>query len=387
VTTEKSKRPRGTGSVFQRAGSANFWIQYHRNGRPFRESAHTTKEKQAEKFLQQRLAEVSTGNFIGPRIERILVSELMDDLLLQYQTGVIKGLKSAEWAQRRWKLHLDPFFGHLRAVQVSTDLLNGYIQHRQSEGAENATINRELALMRRAFQRGLVAMPAKVMRIPPFPRLTENNARQGFLEDAQYSKLAAEAAKVGLWFRAMLAVASNFGWRKGEVLTLRVRQVDLLSRVIRLEQGTTKNGEGRTVKMTEEVYVLLSACVLGKRPDDYVFTREGGKRVVSFRKMWENVCVNAGCPGLLFHDLRRTGARNLRRLGVNEGTIMSIGGWKTASVFRRYDIVSEDDITDAAARLDAKRQKQSVTEFNDSLDTVDPKNGQLRYSTIHSRPV
>jgi len=370
VITEKAKRPRGTGSVFQRAGSANFWIQYHRNGRPFRESAHTTKEKTAEKFLQQRLAEVSTGSFIGPRVERILVSELMDDLLLQYETGVIAGQRSVVTSKRRWKKHLEPFLGHLRAVQVSTTVLTSYVQQRQENQAQNGTINRELALLRRAFQRGFEAMPQKVMRVPHFPRLAENSARQGFLEDAKYDKLASECAREGLWLRTALAVASNLAWRKGELLNLRVRQVDLQSRVIRLESGATKNGEARVASMTSEVAVLIEACIAGKGPDDFVLTRDDGKRVKDFRIAWSNACASAGVPGLLFHDLRRTGARNLRRLGVDEGVIMKIGGWKTRSVFERYNIVSLDDLSDAAARLDEKRRKQTVPDFEDDSTKV-----------------
>jgi integrase len=58
-------------------------------------------------------------------------------------------------------------------------------------------------------------------------------------------------------------------------------------------------------------------------------------------------------PGLLFHDLRRTAARNLRRAGIAEGVIMKIGGWRTRSVFERYAIVSQMDIQEAMQEWEA----------------------------------
>ncbi len=193
----------------------------------------------------------------------------------------------------------------------------------------------------------------------------------------------------------MLAVAYNFGWRLGEVVGLRVRQIDLSDRTITLEVGTTKNGRGRTVKMTNEVFTLLSACVSKKAKDDYVFTRDGGKAVHDFRDTWHSVCIRAGvgkyvcadCDriinepkcncgsrkrryvGLLFHDLRRSGVRNLRRLGVAESVAMKISGHVTASIFKRYDIIEQADLEDAAARLDAK-QKSNAAEFGQSLGRV-----------------
>lgn len=214
-----------------------------------------------------------------------------------------------------------------------------------------------MSLLLRAFTIGFEASPRKVAQIPPFPRLQENNVRTGFLTDDQYDRLAAECAKEGLWLRAILAVAYNFGWRKGE-LKLRVKQVNLLERKIRLEVGTTKNGAGRIVKMTDEVFELLKLCVQGKQPDDFVFTREDGSPVLDFRGAWENACERAGVPDLLFHDLRRSAARNLRREGAAEGTIMRVGGWKTRSVFERYNIIDEDDLDDAAERLNAKRRER-----------------------------
>src|ERR1019366_7699060 len=112
----------------------------------------------------------------------------------------------------------------------------------------------------------------------------------------------------------------------------------------------------RVVRITSEVYQLLSACAAGKGPQDFVFTRDDGKPVFDFRTAWEHACERAGCPDLLFHDLRRTAARNLRRLGVSEGVVMRIGGWRSRNGFERYNIVDEQDLADAARRLDEKRE-------------------------------
>ena len=96
--------------------------------------------------------------------------------------------------------------------------------------------------------------------------------------------------------------------------------------------------------MTPTVYAILKALCDGKQPGDRVFTRDDGSPVLSFRKTWGRVTAAAGVPDLLFHDLRRTGARNMRDLGIPEGVIMQIAGWKTRSVFNRYAMVSRSDL-------------------------------------------
>ena len=87
--------------------------------------------------------------------------------------------------------------------------------------------------------------------------------------------------------RAILAAAYTFGFRRSELLRLRVRQVDLLARTIHLDAGTTKNDDGRTVKMTQEVWELLAPCVRDKEPDDHVFTRAGNAPVLDLQYMVE----------------------------------------------------------------------------------------------------
>jgi len=315
----------------------------------YRESTHKTDEKEAQDFLTLRLGEIVTGNFSGPKTERVRIDELADDFLRDYR---INGKRSLDDVEARWKLHLKPFFGDLRAIDVSSDLVARYVEKRQEQKAKNATINRELAALKRMFHLGQKATPPKVNRIPAFPRLAENNIRKGFLEDGQYRKLFGSCAEN--WFQAIVEVGRTYGWRVGELLNMRVKQVDLLSRTIRLEPGTTKNRDGREVTMTRRVHELLKLCVFGKRAEDSVFTRSNGQPVRDFRGTRAKACKEAGVPGLLFHDLRRTAARNLRRSGVAEGVIMKIGGWRTRSVFERYAIVSQADIAEAIGRLEIR---------------------------------
>ena len=116
----KMSRPKGTGCIYRRAGTSAWWVKYSRNGKPFSESSHTTDKRKAEKILKHRLAQIQTGTFIGPQTERIRLEELADDFLRDYR---INGRKSVEHVLGRWNLHLKPFCGVLRAVEVSSPLL------------------------------------------------------------------------------------------------------------------------------------------------------------------------------------------------------------------------------------------------------------------------
>ena len=380
MTQPTNKRPRGTGSILVRKRSPFLWIQYHRDGKPYRESAGTSDRKKAQRMLQQRLNEVASGNFLTPQDRKVRVSELAEGFLRDYK---INERKSLDDAQTRWDLHVKPVFGHLRANAVTSDQINKYVDQRQQEGAAVATINRELAALKRMFKLGQKTTPPKVLRMPNFPSLQEHNVRKGFVEHQAYKKLAAAAGKVGLWLRAMFETAYTYGWRDAELKNLRVRQVDLLNRTIRLDPSDTKNREGRIVVITETLHSLIASCVAGKLTDDYVFTRDNGKPVRDFRESWANICADVGVPDLLFHDLRRTAVRNMVRDGIPEKVAMTISGHKTRSTFERYNIVDEADLREAAMKTEAARlQREREFSATDSDTAQKPSSDVTASKTL-----
>ncbi len=379
-----ARRDPGTGSVYRQPGCKTWTISYYANGRRVREKTGRRDKQAAQQVLTQKLAKIADGTYVLPtRRPPVLVSGLWAAVERDYLNNQRKSLHSA---QLRWKKHLASFFGDWQARNLGNADENGrtpidrYVDDRREQGAKNASINRELAVLRRALRLG------KVTPLPQFPHLKENNVRLGFVEDDAYAALTSRAD--ALWLRCFLELAFVYGWRKTELLGMRVRQVDLKVRTIRLDPGTTKNEEGREVVMTDTVNALLKQAIAGKGPDDFVFTREDGSPVRDFRRVWQNICVRAGlgeticrkcgkpasgrkCEcgshelryrGLIVHDLRRSAARAYRRAGIAESVIMKIGGWKTRQIFERYNVKDSKDIAEAVAAREERRMQQPATE-------------------------
>ncbi|MGD0950027.1 MAG: tyrosine-type recombinase/integrase [Candidatus Binatia bacterium] len=347
IYRRRRKRPDGT--VIE---GETWWIKYYANGRAHRESAETASEKEARQLLKLREGDVARGVPHVPRTTRVRCKELTDDVIRDYR---VNGKRSLEDAKRRIVKHLVPFFGERRAAAITTADIQQYTEQRQGAGASNGEINRELSLLRRAFNLG--ARAGKVLRPPYVPMLKEDNVRTGFFERAQFEDVRAQLPAD---IQPVVHFAYLTGWRvPSEVQPLQWRQVDFHAGTVRLKAGSTKNGEAREFPFTAELRALLEQQRAHTdqvqreqgRIIPYVFHRQG-KPILYFKDAWESACKAAGCPGMIRHDFRRTAVRNLVRAGIPERVAMTMTGHKTRSVFERYNIVSPGDLRDAARRLD-----------------------------------
>jgi integrase len=354
---------RGDGTLIRVEGQANWFSVLCVRGKQHEISTGTPDLKLAKRVHRQKLDELATDRqglkqFTTPQHRQLQFGSLLDDLVSDYRVRRVKSLGSV-------LSHLKPLrehFGDWRALEITFRAIEAYITKRREDEKSNATINRELELLRRALR--LAHDRQLLPSIPKVRVLTENNTRQGFFERPD---LEAVVAALPAYLQDFTRFAYLTGWRKGEIISLRWTDVDQDAGAIRLRPEAAKTGRGRTVMLEGDLVELIDrrwqARLIeqdGKvRVSDLVFHRDG-EPVGDFRKAWATACQAAGVPDKLFHDLRRTAARNMVRAGVPERVAMAVTGHLTRSMFDRYNIVSEDDLRMAA---------QKTTMYVDTLPT------------------
>jgi integrase len=252
--------------------------------------------------------------------------------------------------------HLREYFSGTRAKDITTDRIIAYTAFRRAEKAEAATVNRELAALKRALRSA--ARAGKVAQAPDFSLLREDNARKGFFEPEQFHRVLKHLPN---YLKRGFEVAYITGWRvPSEVLTRRWQHVDLDGGWLRLEPGESKNYEGRMFPTTPELTGILTRQLERTRRLEkaigriipWVFHREGTP-IKDYYEAWDKACSLAGVPDRLAHDLRRTAVRNLERAGVARSAAMKMTGHKTESIYRRYAIVDEAMLKESASKLAA----------------------------------
>lgn len=374
MARKKKSSQRGHGTTYQRGKI--WWIRYWRDGKPFSESSFSEDYQDAFQLLSKRNAERPRSKSERPQDTTIAsLLPLVEDDYKQ------KGLRSVRDVKARVRLHVVPFFGQILASKLTGADIRAYKEKRLSELAEKATVNRELAVLRRSFQLGLEHEPPMVSRIPKiekFPK-DQETIRTGFLEHEQYRALLTALPPE---LRMLLVYGYHTGIRRGELLSIRVDQVNWQEKQLTLHHGTTKNKQGRVLPIYGDMVPwteMALADITQNYPSCQWLFHRGGHHILDFRTSWKNACEAAGVDARLFHDLRRCAVRNMEFAGIARTVARSITGHKTESTYLRYMIASARDIRDAGERLARFMGESSAEPLQQPLQGT-PKNDGLKPS-------
>lgn len=357
-------------SLFKR-GSI-WWFTFQFNGQRIQRSSKVENRRVAgdiESAFRTNLArgEVDLPDPDRPEAERKTIDEVLDTLENDFKArkkdspknlnliAVVKTELGHHYADAFRTRDVSAYITGLRKPQKSKK------KGRRSKSLADSTIKHRMQILASAYDLENAAREEAKLEpliVPRFPKLTGDNVRSGFLNrapfDVLYSHLPEDVRDIALF-------AFLTGWRKSAILSLEwgdVRDGNIYLRGVNsknkkpyyvpiigeLVQLIERRKEARSVKTNSGV--LLSSLVF----------HHAGKCIAEFRKSWASACKRANCEGLLFHDLRRSAARQLIRSGVTKDVAKLVGGWKTDSMFSRYNVCSETDLVDAM---------QKVTQYNE----------------------
>lgn len=215
-----------------------------------------------------------------------------------------------------------------------------------------ASANRELEAMRRVLN---FALRNGWILKNPFHQgeslisKADEKKRTRILSFEEEIRLLAACEGRTAHLRAIIIVAVDTAMRRGELLKLCWKWVDLNERMIHLPGAITKTRKPRTVAMTKRIYNELKVLwdESTQDPDGLVF---GIK--TNFKHAWESARKKAGLDDLHFHDLRHSAATRLIAAGVPVAEAMKVTGHETLEMLSRYVNVNQDAIRNAAEALE-----------------------------------
>ena len=257
------------------------------------------------------------------------------------------GCGAGRCRQQCWA-HVVAFFGtETRVTAISGVRLDDYATARLAAGAARQTVNNELSVLRRGFRLAITKGLLAVM--PPFTLPKVQNARSGFFEEGEF---AAVLLELPADVRDLVTFLRATGWRRDEARLLTWASVDREEGTIRLEGTRSKSGKPRLFPfgLAPDLKALLERRYAA-RDGLYVFARDGQPLGIgAIRSAWKRATKRAGLAGRLVHDLRRSAAREFRKAGVSEGVVMELWGWRTRSMFDRYNIIDGADLDAGVAK-------------------------------------
>lgn len=324
----------------------------------------TTNKTVAKQQEAKIKTDLMMGQIRSEKIKRLSFTE-WGELYLSLEE--VKGLRSYRDRVSAIQGQFIPYFKTKYLEDITpAEVENFRVQRKLPNGnpPSLSTVNNDHAILKHclslAERRGLIS--TNVAKKVPLP--TPNNERDRVLSPEEWSRLSEAAAD---HLKPILLMAYQMGLRQGEILKLTWDRVDLIRGFIKLRGRDTKSKEGRNVPLTPAVWESLRELNKVRQLHcQFIFQYEGHS-IQWMKRSFGSACRRAGIEDFRFHDLRHCAATNLRRAGVDTVTAMKIIGHKSEKMHRRYNSVSQADLTQATQKLNSYLSNTLITPASDVL--------------------
>ena len=308
-----------------------WWMSLNVHGKQIRRTTETSDRKLAEAIYSKVHVRLIEGKYFdhGEETERTF-AELLD----RYEREHIPK-KASQRALKGYLKHLRPFFGQDTLAEVTPKGIVQYKAKRYQDGVKPATINRELALMKHAFN--LAIKEWEWAKQNPVSRVSfeqEDNKRDRWLSQEEEGRLLPTCVP---WVWEIVMTALHTGMRMGEILSLRWDTVDLFRRTVTILHS--KNGDKRTIPLNGNMFALLKEKLKDRvSSSEWIFPSQAGTKRDGhgLRRAFRKALKMATIQDFHFHDLRHTFATRLVQAGVDLYKVQKLLGHRSPVMTQRY---------------------------------------------------
>lgn len=311
-----------------------YFIDFYVDGKRVRECVGRISRRDAENALKARYGDVVRGRY---QLKQEIVSPSFETFAAEFleYSRAHKSSRSAAADETRL-LHLVPFFGRYRLDQIGSFYVEKYIHERRNAvtyrhgPVANATINRELAVLKHMFNKAIEWKKAERNPVKGVRFLKEPRPPDRVLSELEEGLLLNASAK---HLKLAILLAINAGLRRSEALMLHSRHVDLVNDVLTVER---KGGKWLSVEINPRLKSALQAHLREHGEGYLFFNPKTGKPLFDVKTAFEAAVRRSGIPHCRFHDLRHTFGTRLDARGVGLATIKELMGHSSVEMTMRY---------------------------------------------------
>jgi len=320
----------------------NWYIDYYLKGRRKRKKIGPSK-KLAQQVLQDVHVKMAKGEYLGVYDEKKILFEEFSQQYLAFSKA--NKAESTHDRDRFSVAQLISVFKEKYLFEITPRMIEKYKATRLGKVGP-ATVNRELACLKHMYTKAIEWGYLKINPVKSVKLLKEPPGRLRYLRPKEVKKLL-DACRG--YLRSIVITALNTGMRKGEILALCWKDVDLENRKVTVRKP--KNNEIRVIPINQTLYQELSNLSHGS-DGEYIFSNGNGHRFGDIKKGFSLALKRAEIEDFHFHDLRHTFGSHLVMQGVDLKTVQQVMGHKDIKMTMRYSHLSPEYVQEAMERLD-----------------------------------